>query len=319
MTPSDAARSDLDAAQSTVPLRWFGYAGTVNAEPAFRIGAIHVVESLPPGDLRTGERLEELISPLAQASLPELAVQFSRPRSRIALLEQFEAIAQFTIRENRAPLVHIETHGSQDGFELASGDFVPWSDLKEPLTRLNVLCRLNLIVMTGACDGAGLINVIDIADRAPLWGFVGATSEITAGQVDDAFSEFYRVLFALRDGGKALAAMNARLSGENRLVFIGARDIFVAVMRDYFRAECTPDRLAERVRRQSELYAPKLNGRQRTLFEKRVAAHLSNHSLHFDRFKTRFFFSDLCPENDSRFPVDLATLTCLAFFGPVEA
>jgi len=125
-----------------------------------RIGAIHILESLPPGNLRTGERLRDELEPLGQVSTPQIAVHFWREPTRAAFLGRLQHIAAAVRFSGLAPVVHLETHGTPEGLELASGEAVTWSDLKAPLTTINVTCRLNLLVLLGACNGAGLLEVI---------------------------------------------------------------------------------------------------------------------------------------------------------------
>src|SRR5690348_6591090 len=107
----------------------------MNARLGFQTGAIHIIESLPPGELRTGERLRDVVEPLAQTTTPAIDVYFSRPQTRDDFLGQLANIGDVTANTGRLPLVHIEAHGTGEGLELARGDQVTWSELKVPLIR----------------------------------------------------------------------------------------------------------------------------------------------------------------------------------------
>src|ERR1022692_828802 len=124
----------------------------MNSVSGLRIGTVHIIESLRPCDLRTGDRLHAEIGPLAGALTPAITVQFWREATRASFLDRLQMVAAAIGQDGRAPVVHIEAHGDFDGIQLTSGECITWSDLKGPLTRINVACRLNLLVLAGACD-----------------------------------------------------------------------------------------------------------------------------------------------------------------------
>lgn len=278
------------------------------SSPAFRIGGIHIIESLPAGHLRTGERLFEMLDPLVAAIHPGLSVHFWRSKTRDELFRRLAEVASDIRDRRRAPLLHIETHGGPDGIELASGEHVRWADLKQPLTELNLLCRLNLIVVLAACDGAGLLEVIQPVDRAPAWAVIGPSRQVTAGEIEDAHSVFYRELLTKRDAARAWMAMNATVRrGDSPFRIHRAERMFQEVMRGYFESLCTEQTLAERVERLVTQAAARAGASGSWLRHFRVTAteYISDHRARFEETKKHFFFSDLCPENAARFRVCL--------------
>ena len=80
----------------------------------------------------------------------------------------FDQLARTSV-DGFMPLLHFECHGSEDGFELSDGSFIEWAKLKEPLTQLNIVTGLNLMVCVAACTGGALLKVVTALDRAPLW------------------------------------------------------------------------------------------------------------------------------------------------------
>ena len=100
---------------------------------------------------------------------------FGGNQPRDTFLNRLASIVADVRASGRAPIIHIETHGTSDetGLVLSSGEFVPWSALKGLLTTINITCRLNLLVVLAACNGWGLLEIVQATDRAPLWGIWG--------------------------------------------------------------------------------------------------------------------------------------------------
>jgi hypothetical protein len=273
---------------------------------ALRVGAVHIIESLRPADVQTGERLRDFLAPLAQSSGLPISVHFWRESTRQAFLERLDHIAADVRDTGRAPIVHLETHGGLDGLEVA-GSVVTWADLKAPLTRINVTCRLNLLVLVGACIGLDLTKIIQIADRAPVWGLIGPLREVWDTEIEAANKAFYRTLFSGRDGGPAWRAMNDALDGsDSPFRFIGAEWMFREVMRRYFKEKCSNERLAKRT--QTLVEVAKDDGwPAETLpwVAEKLDAHLRDYERFFGETKRHFFLEDLCPEHADRFKVSL--------------
>jgi hypothetical protein len=274
-----------------------------------KIGSVHLIESLPQGDLRTGERLFEDLEPRARAMQPALECHFWRESTRDGILNRLAAIVADVRATGRAPIVHIETHGITDetGLIVSSGEFVPWSALKAPLTTINVTCRLNLLVVLAACNGRALLEIVQITDRAPVWGLIGPNRIVTAGEIEDAHRAFYRTFFETRDGGVAWRAMNATIQSPSpTFSLFGAEAIFRYVMAGYLAAQCTGEVLAERKARiAATLIEQGFTPDRLRVAEPVLWAYLEDHQARFDEVKRHLFFADLCTDHDRRFTVSL--------------
>lgn len=285
-----------------------GYAGT-------RFGAVHILESLPQGELRTGERLFDELQPLGFSLEPNIHTSFWREATRNAFLNRFSNILKDYRTTGRPPIIHVETHGLLDangqaiGFELASGEPVFWADLKPLLTEINLACCLNLLVVSGACDGAALTKVLDIGDRAPVWGVLGPTRTINAGALEDAHLCFYKTLYETKDYAPALERMNDTVrDGDRPFVLLGAEWFFTEVMKGYFKQFCTDDAIDARVKKaaRSEVGLRQQGVPEDEILRRRNAfrEHLRDHRGHFERLKPYFFGIDICPQNGARFSVE---------------
>ena len=99
-------------------------------------------------------------------------------------------------RKNKnGPILHIDVHGGSDCIASANGEYILWSELKPYFCELNIICRLNLLVVMAACDGINLAKVLLPTDRAPVWGFIGPESEVQSGKLLDGLKSFYLELF----------------------------------------------------------------------------------------------------------------------------
>ena len=234
-------------------------------------------------------------------------MHFWREATRAAFVGRLEYIAADVRLRRLAPVLQIEAHGSGEGLYLTSDECVTWSDLKGPLTEINVLSRLNLLVLVGACDGADLTKIIQPSDRAPVWGLIGPLRVVTAGEIEDAHTAFYRTLFSTGDGGPAWRAMNAAIEkADSPFQFISAEFMFREVMRTYFTKLCSKEALAQRMDRLVEtMKSDGVPQQALPVFAAMLRERLLDHPSFFDRLKERFFHQDLCPEHAARFAVSL--------------
>lgn len=112
------------------------------------IGKVHIVEWLRPDDIiKTGWDLFNEVQPIGIMSKPQVEVEFHRIATRaefIALLRGFEVDFRAT---GRLPLLHIETHGNDDGIGVSSTEGFTFLELMEELIPLNRLTGLRLVVV----------------------------------------------------------------------------------------------------------------------------------------------------------------------------
>lgn len=118
-------------------------------------------------------------------------------------------------RENEEiPFLHFECHGSPDGIILKSTGKINWGLFANLLTRINVACKNNLFVSMASCYGGYLILPLikklteGEKSRAPYFGYIGPTSEIKYGELEDGFSKFFDVLLDTLDMDKSIEMLN---------------------------------------------------------------------------------------------------------------
>jgi len=271
----------------------------VTSIEANRFNAIVVLDSIPPDQLQSARRLAENIEAIGAAYPPAVSVE----RIRIGGLEDFFAafdrLRARTSVDGFMPLLHFECHGSEDGFELSDGSCIEWAKLKEPLTQLNIVTGLNLMVCVAACTGGALLKVVTALDRAPLWGLIGPSEAMGAGALEDAYAAFYDALVRTKNARVAIDALDAA-SAPHVFMRITAQRIFLEAWQRY--KDITGDtalrKRAKRVRKRlidDSRNPPNVKTvmRQMRALEPQL----------FERYKESFFLQDLYPENAGRFDI----------------
>ena len=138
----------------------------MDAKDANRFNQILFLDSLPVSEFNMAKRLFEDIETYANAYKPSPSVKYVRVESGNALVECLSEARRRAATEGALPMLHIECHGNEDGFELADGSFADWAELKQPITDLNVATRLNLVIAVAACTGGALIKAVRMSDMS---------------------------------------------------------------------------------------------------------------------------------------------------------
>jgi len=223
----------------------------------------------------------------------------------VELFDVLDECARRATEEDLAPLLHIECHGDEDGFQLADGSVVDWLELKPALTSVNIAMQLNLMVIVAACTGGSLAKAVSVTERAPLWGLIGPTKAISPNALEAAYGALYRELLCSKSPSKAVQALDA-IAEPGMFWRATAQGLFEAAWRLYRQERCTPEMLRDRsLRLQDELL-------QRTGKaippESIVKALLEREPHSFDRFCKTFFMHDLYPSHAERFNVPYVAL-----------
>lgn len=166
-----------------------------------------VLQWLAHGDAPTGTQLHEFLQTIEYRS--ELVTCGSWEDIEAALIA-----ARDSVTAKGVPIVHLETHGANPwrGNEDGHVRFGPWADaapawarLGELLAPLNVQAGFQLLVVSAACWGSGVIAAIDAGDHpAPFACAVGFRTSVTEGRLRACIRELYR---RLKDGSTLVEAV----------------------------------------------------------------------------------------------------------------
>jgi len=267
-----------------------------------RFNQILVVDSIPNGELNTAKRLFEDIKTYASAYSPSPAVQYVRVESGDGFIQCVIKCRKDADERDIIPMLHIECHGDEDGFQFADGSLADWEELKLPITELNIATRLNLMIAVAACTGGALAKVMRMSDRAPFWGLIGPTKILTAVELEKAYRALYLTLLSTKSPAKAVQAMDGATT-PGLFWRTTSQGLFEKVWASYKKEHCNPVALesrAKRMREQLEL-ASVLPLRTTDELKSGLLAH---EPKSFERFRKTFFMCDLFPEHSTRFTVE---------------
>lgn len=266
---------------------------------------IYVVESLQPGDQRTGKLLWEDIDTVNGFHQRGLETELVHAKTKAEFLASLGRI-QSEASQGECPILHIECHGSKDKTGLILGDssFLSWAELKPFLTAINVATKCNLLIVMASCYGGYLGQIVLPTDRAPCWGFIGPTDTVYPDELLSTFNAFYGKLLASLDGDESLAALSARKLRFGGYYFTTAVNFFKRAYTGYLKEYCSESALEERaksmsrkLRKMGSQHRPGKGAMKRLL--KRTEA------PSFEKYHRQFFMIDLFPENASRFALSL--------------
>jgi hypothetical protein len=269
-----------------------------------RVNSIYVLESLRPGEPKTGEDLYDVVIYPGKSVRDGMYAQFARVPTKRDLIRQLSRIALAAEQANHRPIIHIEAHGGADGSQLMDGDYVRWTELIPLFTRINIACKNNLVVVAISCFGWGLTAALMPSDRAPVMMLVGPPDAMTAAELLEATRRFYHSLMSEFDMNHALEAMNDhRAFADWKIRPATAEILFCRVFRQYLAEQATPEALTAR---ENALVATVIDGRPRRALDMaalRIAIRLdlANHRAAYDGHRHTFLMLDLFPGDQTRF------------------
>ena len=151
---------------------------------------IWIIEWLPSGDQRTGKLLHEWMQRRRQGWSA-----YFECKSKLEVLFSIKRAIDIAKNSEMRPVLHFEAHGNETGLGRPDGrggvELLKWNELTEPLQRLNLETRCNLVVVVAACIGFAGIKALVQGPRAPAIALVGPDDSITARNLLSATKEFY--------------------------------------------------------------------------------------------------------------------------------
>jgi len=266
-----------------------------------RFNTVVIVDSIPDGQMNTARRLWDDLRDISNEFSPVPRIEYARVESADDFARAITTVCVRVRTEGIHPLVHLEAHGDEHGLELALGARVDWTHVKETLTPLNIAMELNLLLVLAACHGGTFIESIRLADRAPVWGLIGPTNQLSVARVQADFAAFYKTMFKTLSPSKAIEALNS--NAPTGLYFrTTAEGLFYKAWRLYKDTHCTDEQLQVRAKRMYRRAKdegmdplPSVGHLKRRL--------LSTEPASFNKFRDKYFMYDLFPEHAARFAV----------------
>lgn len=277
-------------------------------------GKIYIIEWLSAGDAKTGWELFDELQPIGLASNPPIDVSFERVRTRDDFIASIRTIQEDFRTTRRLPLLHIEAHGFLDGISSSEGDEVRWPEFMTELVPLNQLTQLRLFVVLAACEGFWGLQMAQPVGRAAFLALLGPRRPVSAGSLSEALLVFYRSIFHDRNGDAAFKAMNDIVDpARPTFGMVNAEMLFKDVYGAFLRDRCTEEEQSSRVERVVADCVQRFKAdrgvgmwaHEAEQVRALARQHVEAHDEHFEHYRRQFFFIDLFPENDGRFPITI--------------
>lgn len=259
------------------------------------------------GDEFTGTKLHEDLETLSAYHDIGLNVELVNVHYKQDLFDALNKLEQQARSDATYPLIHFEIHGSDDatGLILSSNNYVGWSELKRPLTNINIACKLNLIIVLAVCYGAHLLEILQPTDQAPFWGLIGPIEKVGSGLILKSFYEFYHTLISTGRGNDAFRSLEKEIKKQNydgKYQFMNAEALFKKVYQRYIKTECTPKRIQYRAKKIYREQKNEIGARYASVGQ--IKRHLvKTQESYYYKYLSTFFMHELYEENKNRFSV----------------
>lgn len=173
---------------------------------------IWIIEWLPPNEQRTGRLLHEWM----QGHRRGWSV-YSTCAPKNEVLSSIERATKIAEKSGMIPVLHLEAHGNEMclGLPDSNGgvEILTWDELTEPLQRLNLATRCNLVLVLAACIGFAGIKAFVRGPRAPAVALIGPSAPIMSGNLFSWTKEFYKRWMAGNPNFSEIAANASREAG----------------------------------------------------------------------------------------------------------
>jgi hypothetical protein len=208
------------------------------------------------------------------------------------------------------PILQLEAHGAEFGLAGPDGrggqEILRWDELTDPLQRLNFATCCNLVVFAAACIGYAAVQVLTRGPRAPAVAVIGPDDDISPSKLLSGTKEFYRrwqdenARFddVLQSASREAGTVNFEGEPFASLAYDAmVEELVVSTRPNEIRLR------AERIQRLLPLADP---GSDVTLLRRALPDH-------WQQVWNEMFMIDLCPDNQSRFGLDMCALVDLVF------
>lgn len=239
---------------------------------------------------------------IAEAKSP-MQVILHRVSSRKGFLSRLKRIEEDFATSKRIPLLHVETHGDQEGIGVGDNG-LGWPELMEALTPLNLATGCWLPVFLAACDGIQGTKMPQVMRRAPFYAILGPKRDVYPGEVLRGRRAFYRKVIVDAEGLKAMTFLNATIDpDEDTFQIFNCEQLFRNIWSWYLDGTTVDEimrpllerKLAERnaERRMSDAEVIELRNY--------VENYVRDYPARFEESRRCFFMIDRFARNDGRF------------------
>jgi len=207
-------RGDIKTKRGKISNQSFGVIRPKNLTKTRKLRGFEliIIESLNPTEKQTGTILHEETIKYKKFQEPNLSSTLIKVGSKIDFISCLKQIHKRIKIERLFPILHLETHGSEDGLHLANRDLLTWEDFFDETRSINILLKNSLMINLAMCQGISLIAKVDPMKRAPFRAIIGTLSTISESKLLEAFEIFYTSFFFSLSGAKSVNEVNKVLT-----------------------------------------------------------------------------------------------------------
>ncbi|MBK5343196.1 hypothetical protein JFU48_17655 [Pseudomonas sp. TH49] len=179
---------------------------------SFTNNALVILDGLGDDDQQNGRWLEETVN--------DFSATLHRPgyctRYRVKDTKQLYAVLKMVETGCKTgvtkPVLHFECHGdAEKGLFLArSGEYMDWQTLLRLISGINAASRNNTGLVLASCHGFQITKLVRINEPCPFHFVLGPDSAVTAGELKNEMTAFYRMIMATDDLTAALGELDVQ-------------------------------------------------------------------------------------------------------------
>ena len=107
---------------------------------------------------------------------------------------------------NDIPILHLDMHGSPEGFAKDSTDIIKWERLSNKITELNQACKGQLFLSLNVCEGLYIYCFIKNNNYPLSLKTMGSFDNVLANEGKIRFTSMYTEYFTSFDMNKAISS-----------------------------------------------------------------------------------------------------------------
>jgi hypothetical protein len=157
---------------------------------------VHVIESPKPMEILEGR--QEQVTLYSALEDTGIRVEAYTVVDEETLFRAFKMMGEchyeYDEEEEPFPILHISAHGSKDGIELTSGDFLAWKRLGDLLVPFNEATGDVLVVGMSTCFGFQGLKMARRISGSPFYALVGPVGDVGWDDTKVGFVTFYHLV-----------------------------------------------------------------------------------------------------------------------------
>jgi len=161
-----------------------------------------VIQSLTPGDKKTGKELYEDVIKMrinfTQPPILKMTHQYHEVYNKNSFIEMLKFYGINSQYMHGGIVIHLEMHGSDDksGLGLSDGTIILWEELVDLLRVININTKNNLYVTMATCFGRYMYLGVSDEKKSPYSAYISASKKVMPDEIITDFSIVFETLIA---------------------------------------------------------------------------------------------------------------------------